>query len=700
MKWVKPQSLYLQLLMFLGLPLMLLWGLSAFNSYVSALQAATQAYDRTLLSSARTVSERLVDNKQLEVNVPWVVLDSFELNMNDRLYYKVVNPAGKVISGYDDLPAMPPATSRTRLYPALAWFYHTEYRGEAIRVARLLQPVNEGGIIGMAEIYVAETLQSRRYLARQLLFSSWVSQGLLVLLTLVLVGWLLRRVLRPMRQLSSLMVRREPGLLTPLPELLPWSETRLLIVAFNRYLDRLRGLISRQERFSADASHQLKTPLAVLKTQAAVALASQQPQQWYESLQAMSSTLDNTIQLTERLLQLSAVKRKEQGERHFSPVNLYEVVQSSCFTRLAQVRSKGIDLGYEGEQDVVWIEGDEVLLGELCGNLLDNALKYTPPHGVVTARLLRKGEAVVLVVEDSGPGIDEQMVHQALLPFHRLDNVGNVPGAGIGLALVNDIARLHRTHPQLSRSETLGGLSVRLRFLCLVRDAQDDQRLLFKGHRRIDRDTKCAGLGRIFQPEQGCHELFASAVALVGKRAAGKIDTVAADNVPGAGVCSILERNADIWRPLTGKNCAAVACGAGKGYRVVDAATFMLPGGFCGNNGKLFTVAVIFSHFCFGNADPAKLDGIRSFVRADRDDRFTVDITDVIQAIKRGAKVFCRIAGGAMRTAGVNAANTVDDKNFVDGATGQRRQRIREFSGSDQTEVKGERKCLWVLLLQ
>ncbi|VEB55359.1 tricarboxylic transport: regulatory protein [Salmonella enterica subsp. enterica] len=138
--------MYLQLLLFLGLPLILLWGLSAFNSYVNALQAATQAYDRTLLSSARTVSERLVvRNNHLEVNVPWVVLDSFELNMNDRLYYKVVDPSGKVISGYDDLPVMPPATPRTRLYPALAWFYHTEYRGEAIRVARLLQPVNEGG---------------------------------------------------------------------------------------------------------------------------------------------------------------------------------------------------------------------------------------------------------------------------------------------------------------------------------------------------------------------------------------------------------------------------------------------------------------------------------------------------------------------------------------------------------------------------
>ncbi|EHM44792.1 sensor histidine kinase [Yokenella regensburgei] len=466
MKGLKPQSLYFQLLLFLGLPLILLWGLSAFNSYVSALQAATQAYDRTLLSSARTVSERLEVRKgKLEVNVPWVVLDSFELNMNDRLYYKVVDPAGRIISGYDDLPAMPPSTSRTTLYPALAWFYHTQYRGEAIRVARLLQPVNEGGIVGMAEIYVAETLQSRRYLAGQLLFSSWVSQGLLVLLTLILTGWLLRRVLTPMRQLSTLMVRREPGLLTPLPELLPWSETRLLIVAFNRYLDRLRGLIARQERFSADASHQLKTPLAVLKTQASVALASNSPAQWHESLRAMSTTIDNTILLTERLLQLSAVKHREQNERQFVPVNLFDVVQQSCFTRLAEARSKAIDLGYEGEQQALWVEGDALLLGELCGNLLDNALKYTPTGGMVTASLVRDGEAVVLTVEDSGPGIESEQVHQALQPFHRLDNVGNVAGAGIGLALVNDIARLHRSMPQLARSDTLGGLRVQLRLL-------------------------------------------------------------------------------------------------------------------------------------------------------------------------------------------------------------------------------------------
>lgn len=94
----------------------------------------------------------------------------------------------------------------------------------------------------------------------------------------------------------------------PLPELLPWSETRLLIGAFNRYIDRLRGVLSRQERFNADASHQLKTPLAVLKTQVSVALMRQDPALWQESLRAMNATLDDTIVLTERLLQLSAVK--------------------------------------------------------------------------------------------------------------------------------------------------------------------------------------------------------------------------------------------------------------------------------------------------------------------------------------------------------------------------------------------------------
>ncbi len=100
MSWLRPESLLGKLLLFLGLPLSLLWAFSALNSYVSALNAATQAYDRTLLASARIVAERLnVQHGELQADVPWVVLDSVERNMNDRLYYKVKDTRGRVSAG-------------------------------------------------------------------------------------------------------------------------------------------------------------------------------------------------------------------------------------------------------------------------------------------------------------------------------------------------------------------------------------------------------------------------------------------------------------------------------------------------------------------------------------------------------------------------------------------------------------------------
>ncbi|MFC0225336.1 sensor histidine kinase [Serratia aquatilis] len=466
MKWFKaPRSLFYQLLLFFGLPLLVLGGISIYTHYFSAMHAATLAYDRTLLASARTVAERLVvRNQRLEVDVPYVMLDSFERNMNDRLYYQVISPEGKSISGYDDLPKLPPYIPRSNLYPALVHFYNAQYQGVPIRVAALFQPVNDSGVEGMATILVAETLESRRYLARQMLLSALLSQGTVVVLTLILAYILLKKVLKPLRRLSSLMLRRDPGELTPLPIVLPWSEMQPLLLAFNRYIERLRLMVARQGRFSADASHQLRTPLTVLKTQVAVALASDRPEQWRESLDGMSTTLDNTIALTDRLLSLSRLKADEhRTDQKLQPVNLAQVLKDACFSRLSQARSKQIDLGYEGV-GTCWVSGEALLLAELCANLLDNALKYTPNRGIVTARLLVAGEGVLLEIEDSGPGISQEQTAAALQPFHRLDNVGEQPGAGLGLALVKDITAYHGTRPELLSSPELGGLLVRIRF--------------------------------------------------------------------------------------------------------------------------------------------------------------------------------------------------------------------------------------------
>ncbi|MFB5188488.1 sensor histidine kinase N-terminal domain-containing protein [Yersinia intermedia] len=463
-RWFKaPRSLFHQLLLFFGVPLLILGGISIYTHYISAMNAATLAYDRTLLASARTVAERLVvRHGQLEVDVPYIVLDSFERNMNDQLYYQVITPEGQSIAGYNDLPPFPLNTPRSLLYPALVHFYDAEYRGKPIRVAALYQPVNESGVMGMAMVLVAETLASRHDLAQQIMISAVLTQGTLVLLTLVMAYILLKGILKPLRKLSGLMLRRDPGELTPLPKVLPWSEMAPLLLAFDRYIERLREMVARQGRFSADASHQLRTPLTVLKTQVAVALASDSPQQWRESLVAMRGTLDHTVSLTDRLLQLSRMK---VHERRLQPVNLGPLLRDACFAHLAQARSKQIDLGYEGASEC-WIEGDALLLTELCDNLLDNALKYTPKHGVVTVRLVIGSEAgrCLLEIEDSGPGIAQDEAAQALMPFHRLDNVGEQQGAGLGLALVKDITTYHKTRPELLHSELLGGLLVRVSF--------------------------------------------------------------------------------------------------------------------------------------------------------------------------------------------------------------------------------------------
>ncbi|AHG18789.1 histidine kinase [Chania multitudinisentens RB-25] len=470
MPWFKaPRSLFYQLLLFFGLPLLVLGGISIYTHYFSAMNAATLAYDRTLLASARTVAERLVvRNQRLEVDVPYVMLDSFERNMNDQLYYQVISPEGKSISGYSDLPVMPAYIPRSSLYPALVHFYDAHYRGRPIRVATLFQPVNESGVMGMATILVAETLESRRYLAQQMLLAALLSQGTVVILTLTLAYVLLKKVLRPLRKLSGMMLRRDPGELTPLPMVLPWSEMQPLLLAFNRYIERLRVMVARQERFSADASHQLRTPLTVLKTQVGVALASDRPEQWRESLEGMSITLDSTVALTDRLLHLSRLKAHERhAERQLQPVNLAQVLRDACFSRLPQARSKQIDLGYEGVT-VCWVAGEGLLLTELCANLLDNALKYTPRHGIVTARLMMEERQGWLEIEDSGPGISQEHTQAALQPFYRLDNVGEQSGAGLGLALVKDITHYHGTRPELLTSATLGGLLVRVRFALLT----------------------------------------------------------------------------------------------------------------------------------------------------------------------------------------------------------------------------------------
>ena len=183
------------------------------------------------------------------------------------------------------------------------------------------------------------------------------------------------------------------------------------------------------------------------------------PEQWRESLQGMRHTLDDTILLTDRLLQLAQIKARHGEDKQLPRVDLAEILRDACFSGYTAARNKQIDLGYEGDENSE-VKGDRLLLGELCANLLDNAIKYTPLNGVITARLQGK----TLEIEDSGPGIDSAEQEKALQPFSRLDHGSLQPGAGIGLALVQDICAWHGALIVMDRSPLLGGLRVTIAF--------------------------------------------------------------------------------------------------------------------------------------------------------------------------------------------------------------------------------------------
>lgn len=463
-----PGSLRNQLLRWILIPLVLLVALDSVSVYNNALDAADRAYDRALLASTRALAERvsIVDGKVV-ADVPYVALDSFETDTLGRIYYKVTGVRGEFVSGYEDLPALPKNVPRSDLYPALVRFYDASYRNEMVRIAALYQPVYDDSMRGIALIQVAETLDARRGLTRAILFNTLWRQAALVIAAALLVWFAVRIVLRPLMRLKGAVAQRAPTDLSDFEPALVHKEVRPLILAMNGYMARLQTLISGQRRFIADASHQLRTPLTVLKTQAELALRENDPQALRDIVASIASTTDSAVHLANRLLTLA---RAEHGaeDGQMAAVSLLQSARQVGLELAPAALRKQIDLSLEGEHDVM-VHGNALLLHEMLVNLVDNAIRYTPPGGRVALRVGTGAGAdagPTLEVADSGIGIPAAERSRVFAPFYRaaaaLDS--NPGGAGLGLAIVRDIAALHGAQLILSDGEHGCGLQVVVQF--------------------------------------------------------------------------------------------------------------------------------------------------------------------------------------------------------------------------------------------
>jgi two-component system, OmpR family, sensor histidine kinase TctE len=457
-------SLRGQLLRWLLIPLVILVVLDAVSVYSNALEASDLAYDRSLLASTRALAERVsVVNGKVVANVPYVALDSFETDTLGRIYYKVTGIDGEFVSGYDDLPPLPKDVARSEVYPALVYFYHAIYRGEPVRIAALYQPVYDDTMRGIALIQVGESREARRDLSRKILFDTLARQAVLVLAAAMLVWFAVRFVLRPLMQLRQDLAAREPTDLSDFDPALVHKEVRPLVAAMNGYMARLQILISGQRRFIADASHQLRTPLTVLKTQAELALRENDPKAMREILEGIARTTDATVHLANRLLTLARAGHGT-ADAELEDLCLLDVARQVGLELAQQAVKKNIDLSLEGEENKK-VRGNPLLLHEMVANLVDNAIRYTPQGGRVTLRV-RSDPRAVLEIEDDGPGIAVAEREKVFAPFYRAASaqVVNAAGSGLGLAIVRDIAAMHGAVITLFDGEEGKGLKVEVRF--------------------------------------------------------------------------------------------------------------------------------------------------------------------------------------------------------------------------------------------
>ncbi|MQU62610.1 HAMP domain-containing protein [Pseudomonas sp. FSL R10-1350] len=457
----KVDSLRWRLLWTLTLLLVVLMLASSLSAYFNGREAADTAYDRTLLASARTIAAGLSQRDgSLSADVPYVALDTFAYDSAGRIYYQVYDIQRRLISGYEHLPAPPPGTPRTDDYPALARFYNAEYRGQNVRVVSLLKAVSEPNMNGMAEIRVAETDEARVAMARSLMADTLLRLGMLGLGALLVVWFAVSAALRPLERLRTAVEEREPDDLRPLPLVPVQRELRPLVQTLNHFTERLRWQFERQAQFIADAAHELRTPLAVLKARIELGLRT-------HDSQVLRHTLEQTVKDTDRLThlanQLLSLARIENGARAIAEggaqlLDLSQLARELGMAMAPLAHSRGVALALEADQPV-WLRGEPTLLNELLSNLIDNALAHTCTGGNV---ILRVSLPAVLEVEDDGPGIPYEDRERVFERFYRRNQ--QVAGSGLGLAIVGEICRAHLAHISLHDGAERG-LKVRVSFV-------------------------------------------------------------------------------------------------------------------------------------------------------------------------------------------------------------------------------------------
>ena len=428
------------------------------DTYREANNTANIVSDRVLSGSALAIAERVVvsENGYLEVDIPYVALEMLTSAAQDRVFYRVNGPNGQFLTGYQNLPSVGGLRSDTPV------FVDAEFRGEPIRVAAIQRFASTGVNSVPFTVTVAETTIARSRLAQAIILRSALRLLFMIVGAAIIVWIAVTISLRPLYRLSEAIAERSPNDLHPIRQSVP-VEVENLVETVNSFMVRLQSALDALRHFTGNASHQLRTPLAIIRTQLALSARASTLEDAQAAAHKGDASVAHAEHILAQLLRMANIDAAGSGEKQsLVEVDLASLAQSITADYIPIAAEAGIDLGFE-QVDQATIMAEPLLLGELLGNLIGNAIAYTGRGTEVTVRVLRDGEAVCLEVEDNGPGISAEKRAVVRQRFARGE--GNAaPGAGLGLAIVEEIAAFFNGRLSLEDGAGGRGLKATVRF--------------------------------------------------------------------------------------------------------------------------------------------------------------------------------------------------------------------------------------------
>jgi two-component system sensor histidine kinase QseC len=426
------------------------WLLLATMSYFNARHEIEELFDAQLAQSARVLLGLTLHEIEEENEPDIAGIDIVGVPWGHKYEEKI---AFQIWSGEKLLLRSPNA-------PAVPMASASGYRDESIedkpwRVFLLLDPAH--GV----RIAVGESYEIRDELIFDILFNTLLPILLTLPLLAVIIWTGVGRGLGPLKKVAAEIAQRSPSQLEPLTVRDTPEEIRPLALSLNRLLERLDEALESERRFTANAAHELRTPLAGLKTQAQVALRATDEPQRMQMLAKIVDGVDRATHLVGQLLTLARLD-PDAAAAQYGPVDLARTAVAVVGERAPAALEKniGIELAEDSRGTV---SGDAAALAILISNLVDNAIRYTPSGGSVEVAVTGGEDGVTLTVTDSGPGIPELERARVFERFYRAPGSGS-QGCGLGLSIVQRIAELHGASIELAAPATGSGLQVKVRF--------------------------------------------------------------------------------------------------------------------------------------------------------------------------------------------------------------------------------------------